>query len=48
MTVSPGVMAESVQQAVIGVGGNLGDRWATIAGALEGLARTAGVRAVET
>jgi 2-amino-4-hydroxy-6-hydroxymethyldihydropteridine diphosphokinase len=41
-------MPEIVRQAFIGVGANLGDRWATISGALEALARTAGVLAVES
>jgi 2-amino-4-hydroxy-6-hydroxymethyldihydropteridine diphosphokinase len=41
-------MTESVRQAFIGVGANLGDRWATIRGALEALARTTGVLAVES
>ncbi|SRR5208283_2286094 len=41
-------MAEIVRQAFIGVGANLGDRWAAISGALEALARTAGVLAVES
>jgi 2-amino-4-hydroxy-6-hydroxymethyldihydropteridine diphosphokinase len=41
-------MTESVRQAFIGVGANLGDRWATIRGALEALARTSGVLAVES
>ena len=40
-------MAKTVRQAFIGVGANLGDRWATICGALETLARTSGVLAVE-
>jgi len=41
-------MTESVRQAFIGVGANLGDRWATIRGALEALARTSDVLAVES
>jgi 2-amino-4-hydroxy-6-hydroxymethyldihydropteridine diphosphokinase len=41
-------MTESVRQAFIGVGANLGDRWATIRGALEALAQTPGVLAVES
>ncbi|MBI2511534.1 MAG: 2-amino-4-hydroxy-6-hydroxymethyldihydropteridine diphosphokinase [Opitutae bacterium] len=36
-----------VRQAFVGVGANLGDRWATISAALEKLRRTPGVLAVE-
>ena len=41
-------MAKTARQAFIGVGANLGDRWATIRGALETLARTSGILAVES
>ena len=41
-------MAEVARQAFIGVGANLGDRWATIGGARAALARTPGVPAVES
>jgi 2-amino-4-hydroxy-6-hydroxymethyldihydropteridine diphosphokinase len=41
-------MTESARQALIGVGANLGDRWATIRGTLEAIARTSGVLAVES
>lgn len=41
-------MAEAARQAFIGVGANLGDRWATIGGARAALARTPGVPAVES
>jgi 2-amino-4-hydroxy-6-hydroxymethyldihydropteridine diphosphokinase len=40
-------MAARVRQAFIGVGGNLGDRWATIRKALAALAREPGVLTVE-
>ena len=41
-------MTESVRQAFIGVGANLGDRWATIRGALAALAQTLGILMVES
>ena len=41
-------MAEIVRQALLGVGANLGDRWGAIRGALEALARTEGIAAVES
>jgi 2-amino-4-hydroxy-6-hydroxymethyldihydropteridine diphosphokinase len=40
-------MANMTRQAFIGVGANLGDRWATIRGTLELLAHTSGILAVE-
>jgi len=36
------------RQAFVGIGANLGDRWATIRTALEALARAPGVQALET
>lgn len=41
-------MTQPVRQAFVGVGANLGDRWAAIRGALAALARTPGVLAVES
>jgi len=41
-------MAKTVRQAFIGVGANLGDRWATIRGALAALAQTLGILMVES
>lgn len=40
-------MAGRTRQAFIGVGANLGDRWATICGAQAALARAPGIMAVE-
>ncbi|MDD2764059.1 MAG: 2-amino-4-hydroxy-6-hydroxymethyldihydropteridine diphosphokinase [Opitutaceae bacterium] len=40
-------MPASARQAFIGVGANLGDRWATIRGALAALARASGIESVE-
>jgi 2-amino-4-hydroxy-6-hydroxymethyldihydropteridine diphosphokinase len=40
-------MADQVRQAFIGVGANLGDRWATIREALAALARDPGIVTVE-
>ena len=40
-------MLSSARQAFIGVGANLGDRWATICGARAALARAPGIKAVE-
>jgi len=40
-------MADQVRQAFIGVGANLGDRWATIHEALTALAREPGIATVE-
>jgi 2-amino-4-hydroxy-6-hydroxymethyldihydropteridine diphosphokinase len=40
-------MLSSTRQAFIGVGANLGDRWATISRALAALAREPGIKAVE-
>jgi 2-amino-4-hydroxy-6-hydroxymethyldihydropteridine diphosphokinase len=40
-------MAGRARQAFLGVGANLGDRWATICGAQAALARTSGIRTVE-
>ncbi len=41
-------MSAFVRQAFIGVGANLGDRWATIRGALAALAAEPGIAVVET
>lgn len=41
-------MANMTRQAFIGVGANLGDRWATISGAVAALAATPGVSALES
>ncbi len=40
-------MSSSVRQAFIGVGANLGDRWATMRRALAALAREPGIKTVE-
>ena len=45
---SPGNIGIQARQAFIGVGANLGDRWATICGAIAALAQTPGVLAVES
>jgi 2-amino-4-hydroxy-6-hydroxymethyldihydropteridine diphosphokinase len=39
---------DGARQAVIGVGANLGDRWATISCALDALAATPGIAALES
>jgi 2-amino-4-hydroxy-6-hydroxymethyldihydropteridine diphosphokinase len=41
-------MSASARQAFVGVGANLGDRWATIRGALAALARAPGITTLET
>jgi 2-amino-4-hydroxy-6-hydroxymethyldihydropteridine diphosphokinase len=41
-------MSASARQAFVGVGANLGDRWATIRGALGALARAPGITTLET
>jgi 2-amino-4-hydroxy-6-hydroxymethyldihydropteridine diphosphokinase len=42
-----GMSGQAPRQALVGVGGNLGDRWAIIRGALAKLERTPGIGAVE-